>query len=77
MDFGHFMRFDLGRDNKASLMRARRLSMVLPFASLVAKGRRRLMKRSFTISSSVSFDSCSKMEMTTLANSVAFRHSPI
>ena len=71
------MRLGLGRDNKASLMRARRLSMVLPFASLVAKGRRRRMKRSFTISSSVSRDSCSKMEMTILANSVALRHSPI
>ena len=71
------MRLGLGRDNKASLMRARRLSMVLPFSSLVANGRRRRMKRSFTISSSVSRDSCSKMEMTVLANSVALRHSPI
>ena len=34
------MRLGLGRDNKASLMRARRLSMVLPLVSLVAKGRR-------------------------------------
>ena len=67
----------LGRVDQASLMRARRLSMPLPLVSLEAKGRRSLIKRSLTISSGVSLESCWAMETTTFASSVALSHAPI
>lgn len=58
------LRLCLGRTINASLMRARILSMLLPLSSLWARGSRRVMKRSFTTVSSVSFDSCSNIDIT-------------
>lgn len=67
----------LGRLANASFMRWRTLPMLVPLLILVANGRSCLMKRSFTISSTVRRGSCSAILTTTMASSVALRHSAI